>query len=363
MPDSRGTRSIETPPSVSPSRLFGRPILEPDPHHVWESRVVLNPAAVLVDNPDELRILCDAWTLPSEEEARLMHAGGACVMLYRAQGERDEARDMAPSSLGLAVFTPELEFVWRRAEPVMRPNESFHDLGVEDPRCTRVGDVYYLFYTGYARDGKDKGRVRICLATSLDFLHWDLHGPIEGDVNEYPNKNPAFLPVRVNDRWLLLHRPMSGPDAMTVHLAEASDPAGRWKSLGPLMESHPYREFSKSWIGAGGPPISLGTDQFLMIYHQGHFTSDGRREYDLAAALLDFRRTDPVRVRIEPMMRPTDPLEQHGNEELGVDNVLFTCANYVHRERLYIPYAGADSRIFGAAIEMDELVGALEAVG
>ena len=60
-----------------------------------------------------------------------------------------------------------------------------------------------------------------------------------------------------------------------------------------------------------------------MIYHQGYFAPDGRREYDIAAALLDFSDDDPVRARIEPLLRPEGKLEQAGDPDLGVDNVLF----------------------------------------
>lgn len=362
MLDSAALRSIEQEPPVRPERLFGRPILEPVATHAWESAVVLNPAAVLVDDPDELESLLDVWQIDAAGRSKLTQAGGACVLLYRAQGEVDDSRGVAPSSVGLAILTPQMELVNRRPHPVLLPDAPFHDLGVEDPRCTKVGDTYYIYYTGYGRNGSVEGLVQICLATTRNFVDWDIHGPVPGDLNTYPNKNPALFPVASDGRWLLLHRPMEGPDAMTIHLAESSDPAGPWTSLGKLMESFSYAEFARSWIGAGGPPIALGDERFLMIYHQGHFTAGGQREYDLAAALLDFNRSQPVRARIEPLMRPKGDLEQQGDAALGVDNVLFTCANYVHRGRLYIPYAGADSRIFGAAIELNELVAALEEV-
>ncbi|HEX7070195.1 MAG TPA: glycosidase [Rhodothermales bacterium] len=353
-------RSIEVPPPVAPRRMFGRPILEPISGHAWESHVVLNPAAVLIDDLAELLALTGIWGLSDSERTRLVRSGGACVMLYRAQGERDEERGVAPSSIGMAIFTPELELVSRRPEPVLLPDAPYHDLGVEDPRCTRVGDRFYLYYTGYGRNGGSEGRVQICLATTSDFVSWEVLGPVAGDLNLYPNKNPALLSERVNGRWLMLHRPMEGPDAMTIHLAEAPEPSGPWTSLGPLMKSYRYLEFSRSWIGAGGPPISLGDGRFLMIYHQGHFTVDERREYDLAAALLDFRHEDPVRARIEPLMRPSGALEVSGDAELGVDNVLFTCANYRFGDRVIIPYAGADSRIFGAWVDLGSIVAALE---
>lgn len=281
-------------------------------------------------------------------------------MLYRAQGDVDPQTDAAPSSIGLALLTPDLFLVKRYSEPVLRADAPFQNLGVEDPRCTRVEDQYYLYYTGYSQDPSGKRRVRICLATSGDVRNWTVIGPVPGNVNRYPNKNAALFPHPVNGKWLLLHRPMEGPDAMTIHLAESDAPEGPWQTRGMLMPSYPYREFSRSWIGAGGPPVAIGDDRFVLIYHQGHYTAEGSREYDLAAALLDFSSDDPVRSRIEPLMRPKGEGEQRGDVELGVDNVLFTCANYCFRGDLIIPYAGADSRIFGATIRMSDLIEALE---
>ncbi len=358
-------RTITAAPPVFPERLHGgRAILEPEPGHPWESRVVLNPAAVLIEAGTELEALLPAWGLSEEQGARLREAGGACVMLYRAQGAVDVVKQHAPSSLGLALFTPTLEPVKRWPEPVIKPIAPFHDLGVEDPRCTKVGDTYYLYYTGYSSGTLDgaagERRVYICLATTKDFFDWQLYGPAAGDLNNVDNKNAALFPEQVDDKWLLLHRPMAGPGAMAVHLAEADAPEGPWRSRGVLMESYPYREFARSWIGAGGPPLALGGDRFLMIYHQGHFTPEGTREYDLAAALLDFRASSPVRNRIEPLMRPTGAAEQQGDPELGVDNVLFTCAAYRLGDRLILPYAASDSRIFGAFLSIDALVAALE---
>lgn len=359
-----GTRTITAPPPVAVTRLHGgEPLLEPVPEHPWESRVVFNPAGTLVEG-DHLEALLPAWNLAPHEAETLRTAGGACVLLYRAQGAVDPALRLAPSSLGWAVLTPELEPVARKPDPVLRPEAPFHNLGLEDGRLTRVGDTFYLYYTGYTDPNPSTDhdrRVQICLATSDDLVHWRLHGPAEGDLNAVNNKNAALLPVPVDGRYLLLHRPMEGPDAMAVHWAEAPTPAGPWSSRGLLFASYRYAEFERSWVGAGGPPLPLGHDRFLMIYHLGHVAADGTREYDLAAALLDFACPEPVRARIEPLMRPEGVYEQEGDDELGVDNVLFACANHRWGDRLFIPYAGADSRIFGASLPFDALVAALEA--
>ena len=357
-------RSITAAPPVEAVRLHGgQPVLGPVPEHDWESRVVLNPAGVLIEAGEELDALIAAWGLTEAEARTLRQAGGACVLVYRAQGKVDPTLEMAPSSLGLAVLTPDMEPVRRWAEPVLAPDAPFHNLGLEDPRCTRVGDRYFLYYTGYTdptpEDPFDR-RVHVCLATTQDFLTWDLRGPVEGEINGVNNKNSALLPEPVDGRWLLLHRPMEGPHAMAIHWASAPDPAGPWTSEGLLFASYRYREFVRSWVGAGGPPVALGGGRFLMIYHQGHFSAEGRREYDLSAALLDFTADDPVLARLEPLIRPTGALETEGDAELGVDNVVFSCANYRWRDGLVVPYAGADSRIFGAALPFDGLVAALE---
>ena len=207
------TRSIETPPPVTPQRMHGgRAVLEPHPAHAWESRVVLNPAAVLVDDAPELDGLVERCGLEREAAARLREAGGACVMLYRAQGAVDPAKGVAPSSLGLAVFTPALELAYRHPEPVLAPDAPFHNLGVEDARCTKVGETYHLYYTGYstedASDPDAPRRVRICRASTRDFFDWTTHGPVGGDLNGVDNKNAALFPEAVDGTWYLLHRPM-----------------------------------------------------------------------------------------------------------------------------------------------------------
>ena len=356
-------RSIATPPPVEPRRLHdGQPMLAPIENHEWESKVVLNPAGQFVD-AQRLDSLLPAWDLPESKAQMLRDAGGACVLFYRAQGRVHQDIRMAPSYLGWAVLTPELVLVHRKDEPVLSPDAEFHNLGLEDPRCTRIGDTYYLYYTGYTdptpEDDADR-RVHICLAVSDDLVNWELCGPLEGEINEVNNKNSALLPAPVDGSFILLHRPMNGDDAMAIHWATAPDPAGPWTSRGLLMRSFAYHEFEQSWIGAAGPPEALEDGRFVAIYHQGHFAPDGSREYDLAAALLDFRRDDPVLSRIEPMMRPTGAMETEGDDDLGVDNVLFSCANYRWQGDLVIPYAGADSRIFGATVPFDDLVNALE---
>ena len=126
------------------------------------------------------------------------------------------------------------------------------------------------------------------------------------------------------------------------------------------MDAIQRPEWAKTWIGVAGPPIAIGDGRFLMMYHRGHRDHENRREYDLAAALLDFRKEEIVRARIEPIMVPTGELERRGEPDVGVDDVIYSCANYIWNNEVVIPYAGADSRIFVASARLGDLIGALE---
>ncbi len=361
---------------VQAERLHGgTPILEPVAGHDWESGVVLNPAAVLVRPGAALDRMTAAWDLDAAQRARL--GAGACVMLYRAQGT-GYARDTpagrhAASSLGLAVFTPGLDPVWRSPVPTVAPDAAFHDLGVEDARCTRVGDTYYLHYTGYTSDAGGAplahdaaGRVQLCLATTQDFATWTLCGPVPGDVNRHGDKNGALFPEPADGRWWLWHRPMAGARPMAMHLASAETPDGPWTSHGLALASYRFREQALSWVGAAGPPVALGGGRFLALYHQGHLSFEGRRLYNLSAALVEPARVlagrNPVVARTEPVLIPEGDAERRGDAALGVDDVVFACANYVDGAHLVVPYAGADSRIFGARFILADLVAHLESV-
>ncbi|MEX2604210.1 MAG: hypothetical protein WD361_08395 [Gracilimonas sp.] len=357
-------RSIELNHSLNIRRMNqGKPVLTPKAGSSWESKVVLNPGVVFVDDLGLLEPMMKSWEIAEDQKEKLRKAGGASIMLYRAQGEIDAEKGLAPSYTGLAVFTPNLELVWRRSQPVISPIESFHNLGVEDGRCSYIEGKFYFLYTGYFSDEQsDTNKVHICLASTTDFINWDLKGPLPGNLNNVDNKNSVLFPEKIHGKYVMLHRPMQGQNPKSIHWAVADSIDGYWESRGFLMASYKYKEFRQSWIGAGGPPIILDKNRFLVIYHQGHFFPNNEREYDLAATILEFPEPGECNVqkRIEPLMRPTGAEEQQGDKNLGVDNVLFTCANYVWYEDLIIPYAGADSRIFGAKVNLEELVNELE---
>src|SRR5713101_8732145 len=105
-----------TPPFGMWTRLSPDPIVSPKGEG-FESAGTFNPSVVKKD--------------------------GKFVMLYRAQDHK------GTSSLGYATSDDGIRFE-RRAEPVMVSEAPYEKGGgVEDPRLQKIGDTYYLTYTGY----------------------------------------------------------------------------------------------------------------------------------------------------------------------------------------------------------------------
>jgi len=130
------------------TRVLDEPILSPEGEG-FESAGVFNPAVI--------------------------RTGREFVMLYRAQDIK------GTSNLGYAASPDGVHFA-RWHKPMMTPEEKYEKGGgLEDPRVVKIGDEYFLTYTGYNNvdgqgpDGKD---AQLCLATSRDLVHWKRQGVI-----------------------------------------------------------------------------------------------------------------------------------------------------------------------------------------
>lgn len=190
--------------------------------------------------------------------------------------------------------------------------EHAEEFGLEDGRITRIGDVFYVVYTGYSRDGP-----LVELAATRDFHRFERRGVIMPPED----KDAALFPRQFGGRWALLHRPVSATPQHAAHI---------WLSWSPDLRhfgDHAIllRAREGSWwdahkVGLCAPPLETG-EGWLLLYHGVHTTSAGSI-YRLGLALLD--RDDPTQVRArssEWLFGPDAPYERIGD----VDQVVFSC--------------------------------------
>jgi len=118
-----------------------------------------------------------------------------------AKSSCSSAQDASGTSrLGYAESFDGVHFT-RSPRPVFSPETDYEkDGGVEDPRLQKFGDTYYLTYTGYSKED-----AQLCLATSLDLIHWERKGVIlpayKGNWNVGWTKSGAIVPEQINGKY------------------------------------------------------------------------------------------------------------------------------------------------------------------
>lgn len=237
------------------------------------------------------------------------------------------------SRLGYAVSTDGIHFN-RLRKPIIINDQPYEGRGCEDPRVVKIDDTYYMLYVAY--NGKQKEDWRICLASSKNLISWEKHGI----VLDEPNKNASLFPEKINGKYVMLHRRYPA-----IWIAFSED-LKEWHDHTPVLT--PVKGTWQSVrVGIAGPPFKT-KDGWFLIYHG----VDEHNTYRLGAALLDAE--DPRRVlarQEEPILEPELPWERNGY----TPNVVFSCGQAVKGDDIYVYYAGADSAIGVAYLNMADI--------
>ena len=259
----------------------GRPLISADPSG-WDDGFTLNPTAVRLERSSTNdRLIQRVLSRHSLNDPKLQD--GVIVVYYRGIPTEVPGRPTLRSSVGLAVFTPGFELLERLAYPVVVPGDDpmgYDYNGVEDQRVTRIGDTFYMVYCGYNPNLPVEHNIRICMAVSQDMVNWTKLGPVEGDVNSYPNKDAVIMSDTIDGKYVMLHRPMVGHQGeFNIALAIADSPTGEWQDIGTIMRAASDPRYHISWLGAGSAPLSLGNNRYLLDYHTGNYYATGERDY------------------------------------------------------------------------------------
>lgn len=268
--------------------------------------------------------------------------------------------------------------------PVLFPQFDYESHGVEDPRITKIEDLYYLTYTAY-----DGVNALGALAVSKDLQHFDKLGLIvprmtydefsylaksknvinekylrynvHGGIHKSPgkevflwDKNVIFFPRRINGKLHFLHRVR--PDIQIVAVNDLQELTVEfWQNyflhLCEGIVLSPKYKHEVSYIGGGCPPIETEYG-WLLIYHGVHDTIKGY-VYSACAALLDLQNPQKEISRLPyALFKPEYEWELKGE----VNNVCFPTGTVLSEDTLYIYYGAADEQIACASVSVSALV-------
>lgn len=290
------------------------PLLLPIPSSEWESDNVFNPAVI--------------------------YHNGLFHMFYRAQGLDWISR------IGYAVSQDGLS--WNRMrQPVLSPQGKAESRGVEDPRVTFLEDRFYMCYTAYGEyQGMGEpthhgGSIMPMIAVSDNLITWERLGAITCGED---NKDHLLFPRKIDGRYVALHR--RWPDVWLAY----SENLIEWpeEQMQPIFGPRAQPGWDSLSVGANGVPIETEYG-WLMLYH-GY---DPTRVYRFGACLLDIDDPSQVLHRSDDyIFEPKELWELRGD----VPNVVFSNANVLVDETLYVYYGGGDHVIGLATCQLDDLL-------
>jgi beta-1,2-mannosidase len=275
----------------------------------------------------------DGWeSVGTFNPAVIIHQG-KFVMLYRAQDKNGTSR------LGYAESGDGIHFT-RQVEPVLSPEADYEkDGGAEDPRLLKIGEIYYLTYTGY-----NKKDAQLCLATSKDLVHWERKGVIlpayKGHWNVGWTKSGAIVPEKIEGKYWMYFLGTSADKTDQMGLAYSTDLL-HWTEAAetPVLPRRPG-QFDSRVVEPGPPPI-VTSRGIVLIYN----AADDKLVYRTALAIFD--RQDPRKVLFrsdKPIFEPEEEWEKVGQ----VPNVVFV-EGMVKKGNRYLFYYGAADKYVGVA--------------
>jgi predicted GH43/DUF377 family glycosyl hydrolase len=315
-----------------------------------------------------------AWASAALKVKTVHNAGiaehkGQAVMLFRSHLRN------GTSVLGLARSDDGVRDWQVQAEPAMLPcregdafaegtdpatlieNESG---GVEDPRVTRIGDTYYVTYSGY--HGHIKDRVRVSLATTKDFVSFVRHGP----VLDQDMRNVVVFPEQIGGKFVGLFRPHDRAPgdvggAFTEIRIGTTDrvESNRWTIADrPLLKTGGGPSAFADKIGPGAPPLRT-PHGWLSIFHGVRTTMDGN-PYVLGVALHDLEDPGRIQASAIPILFPSRADCVVGEDDyVHVPNVVFTCGALRRDDGTILIHYGGNDTVMNVGVSHEDVLAEL----
>jgi predicted GH43/DUF377 family glycosyl hydrolase len=225
------------------TRPTSKPVLSPGAYGAWDSYTV-GPGPVIKVN-------------------------GEYWMYYNGS-----ISSMGPSHIGLATSTDGINWT-KKASPVIY-SQSGWESAVGAEGIIKIGDVYYLYYTG-----RNNGAYKIGLATSTDGLNWTRYSgnPILSADKSWEG-NGVYYPsvIAQNGGYTMFYGNISSYN--TAFGTATSTDGKNWvkSSSNPFFT---YKNSYSNWTNSINYPCAIKYNNELRVYYTGYSISLGTQTIGL----------------------------------------------------------------------------------
>ena len=299
------------------TRHLQNPILSPNPANSWESFAVFN--------------------------GTIIHTNDKYFLFYRAMGEEVDyqGRKMRLSTIGLAKSPDGVNFNSRKQ--FLKPEMKWELFGLEDPRVTKIDNLYFLFYTALSDFPPNYTSIKVAVAVS-----YDLETISERHlVTPFNAKAMTLFPEKIDDFYTTLLTVNTDRPPSVIGLAQFKElktlwDEKFWKEWYESLDDHTIniRRVNSDQTEIGAPPVKTKNGWLLVHSYIKHYLSQNvPKEFRIEAVLLDNSNPQKIVGRIEtPLLNAEMDYERNGQTK----DIVFPSGAVIENEKLKVYYGGAD---------------------
>lgn len=311
------------------TRAPENPILAPNSEHDWEYKASFNPCVVYHD--------------------------GVYHMLYRALSPKQAyyGVELELSTIGHATSTDGIHFTQR--QKFIKPEHDWEFYGCEDPRITKVGDTFYIFYTALSTFPFSAPGIKVGVALTKDFK------TIEEKhlVTPFNAKAMSLFPEKVNGKIaaILTANTDLPPSKISIAYFDKMEEVWSkdyWDNWYSYIDDHALhlQRNDEDHVELGAPPIKTERGWLLIYSYIKNYYSD-RKIFGIEGLVLD--ANNPIKIisrTDETLLIPEEKYEREGM----VPDIVFPTGALTYEDKLSVYYGGADTVSCLATCKLSELL-------
>ncbi len=284
--------------------------------------------------------------------------GKKMVMVYRGMSEPDMLREPHISTSVIGRAESKDGFHYEKRSILVRPDREFDYFGCEDPRVTKIGDTYYIFYTALGGYPFNAETIKVAVALSKD-----LETVTEKHlVTPFNAKAMALFPQKIKGKMAALLTINTDRKPSDICYAEFNKPEDIWSpeywhTWSENIDAHKLhiQRLPDDHIELGAVPVV--TDKGILVVYS-HIQRYGRPDqvFGIEVLLLDPENPRRIIGRTKgPIMAPEAYYEEVGQ----VGHIIFPSGALINNDHLEIYYGAADTHCAMATIPLDNLLHSL----
>ena len=308
------------------------PIITPDNARPWEASGAFNCSAIKV--------------------------GKKTLAVYRALSANHQIPNF-PEKLSVIGFAESADgFHFETRRPLITPEAPWERFGCEDPRITKLGDNYYIFYTALSEFPFRSEGIKAAVVKTKDFKTLERHL-----VTPFNSKGMAMFPEKIGNKLAVVFSVNTDRPPAKIAFAFFDKETDIWstKFWNNWMKNLDHyiidpRRSPAEHVEIGAAPIKT-KDGWLLIYAHIQNYFGGEALFGAEALLLDLENPRRIIGRTKgPFLVPQEKYETDGY----VKNIVFPSGAFLEDETLKIFYGAADTVSAMAEVKLENLLAALK---